>query len=284
MAAVRRSGDALVSWPAARLVGGILVREGAPSACPGPVSRLAGAGGCRGAGGLACWVPWGAGRCGMGVGCGARSAPLGGRAGGGPGEPGKPGFGGFPGFPRRFAVSWSGRCGAVLVACAVRFPGHWRGALRLSGGGRNGGVWGKTWNRAVVFRGRGGSGFSPSAFPDWSSLLPVYSWSRACSVPDLALLLYEGVRSGRRRRRGASASAQAGGGTETETQRTAPAHAGAVLVRRVYLFCAAGVRSRQILRMPPSAASYRSKLRSPTRFTRSVNASSISTGKDGSAT
>ena len=41
------------------------------------------------------------------------------------------------------------------------------------------GVWGKTWNRAVVLRGRGGSGFSPSAFPDWSPLLSVYSRSRA---------------------------------------------------------------------------------------------------------
>jgi Transposase len=44
------------------------------------------------------------------------------------------------------------------------------------------------------------------------------------------------------------------------------------------------VRGRQILRMPPSMASYRSKLRSPARFTRSVSASSMSTGKDGSAT
>jgi hypothetical protein len=28
------------------------------------------------------------------------------------------------------------------------------------------GVWGKTWNRAVIFGAGGGSGFSPSAFPD----------------------------------------------------------------------------------------------------------------------
>jgi hypothetical protein len=37
------------------------------------------------------------------------------------------------------------------------------------------GVWGKTWNRAVFFWGRGGSGFSPSAFPVWSPLLLVVS-------------------------------------------------------------------------------------------------------------
>jgi len=39
------------------------------------------------------------------------------------------------------------------------------------------GVWGKTWNRAA--RGARGFRFSPSAFPDWSPLLPVYSRSRA---------------------------------------------------------------------------------------------------------
>ena len=94
------------------------------------------------------------------------------------------------------------------------------------------GVWGKTWNRAVVFRGRGGSGFSPSAFPECSPLLPVYSRSRAVVFPTSPLLLVGGVTSGTWRRRGASASAQAGGGTETETRRTAPARAGAALYGR----------------------------------------------------
>jgi hypothetical protein len=54
------------------------------------------------------------------------------------------------------------------------------------------GVWGKTWNRAVVFRGRGGSGFSPSAFPDWSPLLPVYSRSRAVVFPTSPSVLLGG--------------------------------------------------------------------------------------------
>jgi hypothetical protein len=100
------------------------------------------------------------------------------------------------------------------------------------------GVWGKTWNRAVFFRGRGGSGCSPSAFPYWSPLLSVYSFSRDVVFPTSPSLLFEGVRSGTWRRRGASASAQAGGGTEAETQRTAPARAGAVL----YGGCAVCVR------------------------------------------
>ena len=72
------------------------------------------------------------------------------------------------GFPPRLAVSWSGRCGEVLAACAVHFPRSLARCVAFAWGGRNGGLWGKTWNRAVVFRGRGGSGFSPSAFPDWS--------------------------------------------------------------------------------------------------------------------
>jgi len=98
------------------------------------------------------------------------------------------------------------------------------------------GVWGKTWNRAVFFWGRGGSGFSPSAFPVWSPLLSVYSCSRA--FPDLSRLLFEGLRSGRSRRRGASPSGQAGGGTGPGTRRAAPAHAGAALCRQ----CPCGVQ------------------------------------------
>ena len=73
------------------------------------------------------------------------------------------------------------------------------------------GVWGKP-GTGPFLRGRGGSGFSPSAFPDWSPLLSVYSCSRAVVFLTSASLLFEGVRSGTRRRRGASASAQAGGG------------------------------------------------------------------------
>jgi hypothetical protein len=93
------------------------------------------------------------------------------------------------------------------------------------------GVWGKTWNRAVVSRGRGGSGFPPSAFPDWSSLFPVHSQSRAVVFLTLPSCLVEGVRSGTRRRPGASAPAQAAGGIETGTRRTAPARAGTALYR-----------------------------------------------------
>src|ERR1019366_2473935 len=82
----------------------------------------------------------------------------------------------------------------------------------LSWGRQEGGSGGTTWNRAVVLRGRGGSGFPPSAFPDWSPLLSVYLCSRAVVFLTSLSLLCEGVRSGTRRRRGASASAQAGGG------------------------------------------------------------------------
>jgi hypothetical protein len=91
------------------------------------------------------------------------------------------------------------------------------------------GVWGKTWNRAVILRGRGGSGFSPSAFPDWSPLLSVYSCSRAVVFPTSLSCLVEGVRSGTRRRRGASASAQAGGEIGPGTRRTALARSNAAL-------------------------------------------------------
>ena len=65
---------------------------------------------------------------------------------------------------------------------------------------------------AVVLRGRGRFRVPSVRFPDWSSLLSVYSWSRAVVFPTSATLHCEGLRSGTRRRRGASASAQAGGG------------------------------------------------------------------------
>ncbi len=178
---------------------------------------------------MACWVPRWPGRCGMGVGCGARSTPLGGgRAGGVRGNRGNPGFGGFPGFPWRLAVSSSGRCGAVLAACAVHFPRSLARRVAFVWGGRNGGL-GENLEPCRGFRGRGGSGCSPSAFPDWSPLLSVYSCSRAVVFLTMPSLLCEGVWSGTRRRRAASASAQAAGGTGPGTRRAAPALAGAVL-------------------------------------------------------
>jgi hypothetical protein len=148
-----------------------------------------------------------------------------GKAGGGPGEPGNRAVGGFR-VPPVLAASASRRCGAVCAAArAVSSVICAAGSVVVCRGGRNGGL-GENLEPGDLGC-SGGSGFPPSAFPDWSPLLPVYSCSRA--VPDLGLLLFEGVRSGTRRRRGGSAPAQAGGGTETETPRTAPAHAGAVL-------------------------------------------------------
>src|ERR1035438_8232939 len=102
------------------------------------------------------------------------------------------------------------------------------GSVVVFGGGRNRGL-GENLEPGRVFRGRGGAGCSPSAFPDWSFLLSVYSCSRAVVFLTLPSLLCEGVRSGTRRRRGASASAQAGGGTGPESRRAAPARAGAAL-------------------------------------------------------
>jgi hypothetical protein len=240
------------------------VSEGAPSACPGLFPRgLARPGGGyrrgRRAGFRRC-----RGRRGMRVVRGARSAPSGGRKGpeGGAGETGgNPGlWGGCPGCPPRcLQASTSGRHRAV---CAIRGARRIQprpartlsaahrplssvmgatGSLVVFWGRQEWGSGGITWNRAVILRGRGGSGFSHSAFPDWSPLLSVYSCSRAVVFPTSLSCLVEGVRSGTRRRRGASASAQAGGGIGPESRRTAPARAGAVLYGR----CAAvawGVR------------------------------------------
>jgi hypothetical protein len=52
-------------------------------------------------------------------------------------------------------------------------------------GGRKGGL-GGTWNRAVIFRGRGGSGFPPSQYRIVPSPSVCAEWSRR--DPDLALL------------------------------------------------------------------------------------------------
>jgi hypothetical protein len=131
--------------------------------------------------------------------------------------------GSFPSLPgaARYA-----RCAARSVAPFCSFLGHSYGNfVRVGEAGK--GVWGKTWNRAV-WGARGVPGFPPVRFRI-GPLCCLRQRSRSRAVPDLARLLYEGVRSGRWRRRAASAPAQAGGGTETETQRTAPAHAGAVL-------------------------------------------------------
>jgi Domain of unknown function (DUF397) len=108
-------------------------------------------------------------------------------------------------------------------------------------GGRKG-VWGETWNRAA-WGARGGSGFPPSDFQSpfpCCLLLTEQSWS----VPDLALLLFEGVRSGTRRRRGPGTSPQAARGTGQGTRRTVPAPTGTVLygrwAGRVAGLCGAG--------------------------------------------
>ena len=127
------------------------MRKGAPSACPGllPVRLMR-----AGAGASARWrAGFRGGRVGAAwesvVARGAR--PWSGEA--REGVRGNPGFGGFPGFPWRLAVSWSGRCGAALAACAVHFS---RSLARYVAC-----VWGKTWNRAVVF----GAGEVPGVPP-----------------------------------------------------------------------------------------------------------------------
>jgi len=121
------------------------------------------------------------------------------------------------------------------VPRGARRPGHSSPAISAAGsvvflgGGRRG--LGNLEPGPCFSGGGGGSGF-PSAFPDWSSLVSVYSYSRDAVFPTSTVLLCEGLRSGTRRRRGASASAQAAGGTGPETRRTAPARAGTALCRR----------------------------------------------------
>jgi hypothetical protein len=183
------------------------------------------------------------GRRGMGVVRGARSAPLGGRKGGrGRGGTAETrAVGGFPGSP----VMLAGFPGAEGAARYMRgrakgwslrsFHGHaWRFCLRISSvidavgsvvwGGRNGGPGGNL-EPGRDFAGPGGSGFPPSAFPDWSPLLSVYSCSRDVVFLTSTTLLCEGLRSGTWRRRGTSTSVQAAGGTGPET----PARPGAAL-------------------------------------------------------
>ena len=154
---------------------------------------------------------------------GARSAPSGGgRAGGGPGEPGKPGLWGVSRVPlapcsflvRQVRRGIRGRCCALSPVIGAAGPSLFSGGGRRGLGNLEPGPW---------FSGAGGGSGFPSAFPDWSLLLSVYSCSRAVVFLTSPSCLVEGVRSGTRRRRGASALAQAGGGTEPETRRTAPA-------------------------------------------------------------
>jgi hypothetical protein len=143
------------------------------------------------------------------------------RAGGGQkgvrGETGKPAaLGGFPGVPRdpcsfrpceiRRGIR-PGRYSAVAVRREPRCLHFPRSFTRrdLSYRGEAGGVWG-TWNRGRVFPGGGGGSGFPSAFPDWSPLLSVYSQSRAVVFLTSPSCLVEGVRSGTRR----AATARAG--------------------------------------------------------------------------
>ena len=91
-------------------------------------------------------------------------------------------LGGFPGSPG--ALQFPGPAGAARYqrACAVHFPRSLARCVAFVWGGRNGGL-GENLEPGRGFRGRGGSGFSPSAFPDWSPLLHVYSRSRAVVFP-----------------------------------------------------------------------------------------------------
>jgi hypothetical protein len=206
-------------------------RDSSPT-CPA-ASSAGGAVRCRGAGGPGAGFRGGRGRRGMGVGGGARSAPSGGgRAGGGPGEPGHRALGGsrvplaLAGFlVRQARRGMRGRCCAFSTVIDAAGTVTFLGEAGM-------GAWGKTWNRAVFSWGRGGSGFPPSAFPDWSSLLSVHSQSRAVVFLTSPSCLVEGVRSGTRRRRGPCPSPQAGGGTGPGMRRAAPVHESAVLYGR----------------------------------------------------
>ena len=62
----------------------------------------------------------------------------------------------------------------------------------------------------------GGFRGSPQCFSIILSPAAFLLTEQSCSVPDLALLLFEGVRSGTRRRRGPSTSAQAAGGPDRD--------------------------------------------------------------------
>lgn len=148
----------------------------------GRISALAGAVRCRGADGLAAGFRRCRGRRGMRVDRGARSAPSGGE--GREGVRGNRGNGlwGFPGFPRCLQFPCPGGSARYSRPVPCAFPVHLRGRICRCFRGEAGGVWG-TWNRGRVFPGGGGGSGFPSAFPDWSSLLSVYSQSRDAVFP-----------------------------------------------------------------------------------------------------
>jgi hypothetical protein len=168
--------------------------------------------GCRRQG---CWFPSVPGRGGRRVGCGRVACPRAGEGGRGSGGTGKPGSGGFPGSPGACTFRHQ-KMRRVNGSGWWQFPRSFarRDLSCLYRGGRNGGL-GENLEPGRVFRGRGGSGFPPSAFPDWSSLLAVYSRSRdvvfptspsACwggEVGNMEVARSEHERAGPRRKRGA---------------------------------------------------------------------------------
>jgi len=88
-----------------------------------------------------------------------------------------------PGGPAVLAVS----AGRVTAGTVVHPPSTVMSTAGTTVAFRGGkGVWGETWNRAVFFRGRGGSGFPPSQFLIVLFPSVCAKWSRR--DPDLALL------------------------------------------------------------------------------------------------
>ena len=69
-----------------------------------------------------------------------------------------------------------------MLACT--FHGHGYGGTAVMGGGRKG-VWGKPGTGAVIFRGRGGSGFPPVQYQIGLTPSACAEWS--WSDPDLTL-------------------------------------------------------------------------------------------------
>lgn len=157
-----------------------------------------------------CWFLWVAGDGPVCESIVARAAPPrvgeGGRVSGGTGDRAL----GVAGSPGSLQGSSSGRVGAVCRCL--------RGDRRGLG----------TWNRGRGFpRGEAVPG-SPVRFRIG---FPFFLFTRRaeCNVPDLALLLLEGVRSGTRRRCGAGTYVQAAGGIGLGTRRTTPVRASARL-------------------------------------------------------
>ena len=138
------------------------------------------------------WFPWRLDRRGMRVGGGARSAPLGGGEGreGVRGNRGNPGlWGGFPG-PRALA-GFPGRQDRRGIRARCRAPSPVMGAAGSVVAGRQEGDLGGTPEPGRLGCSGGVPGFPPvfqSPFPCCLLLT-----EQSCSVPDLALLLFEGV-------------------------------------------------------------------------------------------